>query len=62
MDQLNKGVFTMGITRDGTFLTMISDALPFDRALDFPPSFQADLSKFGWIGNLSSSNFLTYTC
>src|SRR5665213_2815179 len=47
--------------RDGTYLTMISDSLPFDRSLGFTPSFKADLSAFGWIGNLSSSNFLAYT-
>jgi tripartite-type tricarboxylate transporter receptor subunit TctC len=46
--------------RDGTVLTMVSQALPFDQTLGFTPQFKADLSKFGWIGNLGDSNLLTY--
>jgi tripartite-type tricarboxylate transporter receptor subunit TctC len=46
--------------RDGTILTMISQALPMDQSLGFTPQFKADLSKFGWIGNLGDSNLLTY--
>ena len=46
--------------RDGTILTMVSQALPFDQTLGFTPQFKADLSKFGWIGNLGDSNLLTY--
>jgi tripartite-type tricarboxylate transporter receptor subunit TctC len=47
--------------KDGTHLTMISQALPMDQALDLTPSFTADLRTFGWIGNLGDSNILTYT-
>ena len=46
--------------KDGTVLTMVSQALPLDQALGFTPQFKADLSKFGWIGNLGDSNLLTY--
>lgn len=46
--------------QDGTVLTMVSQALPFDQTLGFTPQFKADLSKFGWIGNLGDSNLLTY--
>lgn len=46
--------------RDGTVLTMVSQALPMDQTLGFTPQFKADLSKFGWIGNLGDSNLLTY--
>jgi tripartite-type tricarboxylate transporter receptor subunit TctC len=46
--------------RDGTVLTMVSQALPMDQSLGFTPQFKADLSKFGWIGNLGDSNLLTY--
>jgi tripartite-type tricarboxylate transporter receptor subunit TctC len=46
--------------KDGTVLTMVSQALPFDQTLGFTPQFKADLSKFGWIGNLGDSNLLTY--
>jgi tripartite-type tricarboxylate transporter receptor subunit TctC len=46
--------------KDGTVLTMVSQALPLDQTLGFTPQFKADLSKFGWIGNLGDSNLLTY--
>lgn len=46
--------------KDGTVLTMISQALPMDQSLGFTPQLKADLSKFGWIGNLGDSNLLTY--
>ena len=46
--------------KDGTILTMVSQALPMDQALGFTPQFKADLSKFGWIGILGDSNLLTY--
>jgi tripartite-type tricarboxylate transporter receptor subunit TctC len=46
--------------RDGTILTMVSQALPMDQALGFTPQFKADLGSFGWIGNLGDSNLLTY--
>jgi tripartite-type tricarboxylate transporter receptor subunit TctC len=47
--------------KDGTHLTMISQALPMDQSLGLTPSFTADLRTFGWIGNLGDSNILTYT-
>ena len=47
--------------RDGTHLTMISQALPMDAALGYTPQFKADLRSFGWVGNVSDSNILTYT-
>ncbi len=47
--------------KDGTHLTMISQALPMDQTLGLTPSFTADLRTFGWIGNLGDSNILTYT-
>lgn len=46
--------------RDGTVLTMVSQALPMDQSLGFTPQFKADLGSFGWIGNLGESNLLTY--
>ncbi|MBX9775569.1 MAG: hypothetical protein K2Y71_14380 [Xanthobacteraceae bacterium] len=46
--------------KDGTVLTMVSQALPMDQSLGFTPQFKADLSRFGWIGNLGDSNLLTY--
>jgi len=47
--------------KDGTHLTMISQALAMDQSLGLTPSFKADLRSFGWIGNLGDSNILTYT-
>lgn len=47
--------------KDGTYLTMIGQALPLDQALGFTPSFKADLRSFNWIGNVSDSNMTTYT-
>jgi tripartite-type tricarboxylate transporter receptor subunit TctC len=46
--------------KDGTILTMVGQALPMDQALGLTPSFKADLRSFGWIGNISDSNVLTY--
>src|SRR5690242_5495639 len=46
---------------DGTYLTMTSQALPMDQALGYTPALKADLRSFGWIGNISDSNVLTYT-
>jgi tripartite-type tricarboxylate transporter receptor subunit TctC len=47
--------------KDGTQLTMISQALAMDQALGLTPSFKADLRTFGWVGNLGDSNILSYT-
>jgi tripartite-type tricarboxylate transporter receptor subunit TctC len=46
--------------RDGSVLTMVSQALPMDQSLGFTPGLKADLRTFGWIGNLGDSNLLTY--
>ena len=47
--------------KDGTQLTMISQALAMDQALGLTPTFKADLRTFGWVGNLGDSNILSYT-
>lgn len=47
--------------QDGTVITMVAQALPFDQALGYTPSFKQDLRTFHWIGNLTDSNLLTYT-
>jgi len=47
--------------KDGTYLTMISQALPMDQALGFTSNLNADLRTFGWLGNLGDSNMLTFT-
>jgi tripartite-type tricarboxylate transporter receptor subunit TctC len=46
--------------KDGSVLTMVSQALPMDQSLGFTPGLKADLRTFGWIGNLGDSNLLTY--
>lgn len=46
--------------RDGTVVTMVSQALPMDQSLGFTPQLKANLNSFGWIGNLGDSNLLTY--
>jgi len=47
--------------KDGTFLTMTGQSLAMDQSLGYTPELKADLGSFGWIGNLSDSNVLTYT-
>ena len=47
--------------KDGTHLTMTSQALPMEQALGLTPSFKTDMRTFGWLGNLGDSNMLTYT-
>jgi tripartite-type tricarboxylate transporter receptor subunit TctC len=47
--------------RDGTILTILSQALPMDQALGYTPTLKADLRTFGYIGNLNDSNMLAYT-
>lgn len=47
--------------KDGSHLTMLSQALVMDKALGLSPQFKADVRAFGWIGNLGDSNILTYT-
>jgi tripartite-type tricarboxylate transporter receptor subunit TctC len=39
---------------------MTGQALALDQALGFTPTLTADLTSFGWIGNLNDSNILTY--
>jgi tripartite-type tricarboxylate transporter receptor subunit TctC len=48
--------------RDGTFMTMMQEALLLDEALGLP-SLQTSMRDFNWIGNLSQSNnvILTWT-
>ncbi|MDB5876336.1 MAG: tripartite tricarboxylate transporter family receptor, partial [Ramlibacter sp.] len=46
--------------KDGTYLTMIGQGLPMDQTLGFTPQVKADVSTFGWIGNISDSNILSY--
>ncbi|HET9149258.1 MAG TPA: tripartite tricarboxylate transporter substrate-binding protein, partial [Alphaproteobacteria bacterium] len=47
--------------KDGTILTIVSQGLPMDQALDLNPSFKADLRTFGWVGNMSDSNQVLVT-
>src|ERR1700761_1422181 len=42
--------------KDGTILTMVSQGLPIDQALQLHKTLKADLRTFNWIGNLSNSN------
>ncbi|HWG07028.1 MAG TPA: hypothetical protein VG271_18645 [Beijerinckiaceae bacterium] len=46
--------------KDGTYLSMIGESMDMDQSLGFDPQFKGDLTTFGWIGNLSESNILTY--
>jgi tripartite-type tricarboxylate transporter receptor subunit TctC len=41
--------------RDGSVLTIVSAGLPVDQGLGLNSSFQADLRRFNWLGNLSSA-------
>ena len=47
--------------KDGTILTMVSQGLPVDQALDLNKSLKADLRTFNWIGNMSNSNQVLVT-
>jgi tripartite-type tricarboxylate transporter receptor subunit TctC len=42
--------------KDGTILTMTSNGLPTDQALELNKSLKADLRTFNWIGNMGGSN------
>ena len=44
--------------KDGTVLTMVSQGLPIDQALQLSPSLRVDLRSFNWIGNLVNANQL----
>lgn len=45
--------------KDGTILTIQSQGLPVDQALDINQGLEADLRTFNWIGNMSSNNQVT---
>ncbi len=45
--------------KDGTILTIQSQGLPVDQALDISQGLEADLRTFNWIGNMSSNNQVT---
>ena len=42
--------------RDGTILTIVSQALPMIQGLKLTNKLQADMKAFNWIGNMSKSN------
>ena len=44
--------------KDGTVLTMVSQGLPIDQALQLNPSLRVDMRNFNWIGNLVNANQL----
>ncbi|MDP4594937.1 MAG: hypothetical protein NWT00_10335 [Beijerinckiaceae bacterium] len=44
--------------KDGTIISIISQGLPVDQALNINKSLRADLTKFNWIGNIVDSNQL----
>ena len=44
--------------KDGTVLTMVSQGLPIDQALQLNPSLRVDMRTFNWIGNLVNANQL----
>jgi tripartite-type tricarboxylate transporter receptor subunit TctC len=45
--------------KDGTILTIASQGLPVDQALDISAGLEADLRQFNWVGNMSSNNQVT---
>jgi tripartite-type tricarboxylate transporter receptor subunit TctC len=47
--------------RDGTVLTMLTQTLPLDQALNLNKNLNVDLRTFGWIGNMSNSNMVLLT-
>ena len=44
--------------KDGTILTMVSQGLPIDQALQLNSSLRVDMRSFNWIGNLVNANQL----
>lgn len=44
--------------KDGTILTMVSQGLPIDQALQLNPSLRVDMRNFNWVGNLVNANQL----
>ena len=47
--------------KDGTVITMVSQGLPVDQALNLNPSLRTDLRQFNWIGNVVNANQLLVT-
>ena len=47
--------------QDGTILTIVGEGMVIDQALALSKSFQGDLRRFNWIGNLSNSNQVLVT-
>jgi tripartite-type tricarboxylate transporter receptor subunit TctC len=45
--------------KDGTILTIVSQGLAVDQALELNNTLEADLRDFNWIGNMSSHNQVT---
>jgi tripartite-type tricarboxylate transporter receptor subunit TctC len=47
--------------KDGTVITMVSQGLPVDQALNLNPSLRTDMRAFNWIGNVVNANQLLVT-
>ena len=47
--------------RNGTVLTMLTQTLPLDQALNLNKNLNVDLRTFGWVGNMSNSNMVLLT-
>jgi tripartite-type tricarboxylate transporter receptor subunit TctC len=47
--------------RDGTVLTMLTQTIPLDQALNLNKNLNVDVRAFGWIGNMSNSNMVLLT-
>ena len=47
--------------KDGTVLTLVSQGLPMDQAMQMSPALKVDLRQFNWLGNMSNSNQLLVT-
>jgi tripartite-type tricarboxylate transporter receptor subunit TctC len=47
--------------KDGTVLTMLTQTIPMEQALNLNKDLDVDVRQFGWIGNMSNSNFFFLT-
>lgn len=47
--------------RDGTILTMLTQTLPMEQALELNKNLNVDMRRFGWIGNMSDSSMMLLT-
>jgi len=47
--------------KDGSVLTLVSQGLPMDQAMQMSPALKVDLRQFNWLGNMSNSNQLLVT-